>query len=442
MDKRKAHPPKAAVDLPPLSKLWAICPKFWGKPVKGRLLSFFTIAFAMLAFSAASAADEYQSLVLGDGPIAYWATEQNQDSTLSDETGNAPNFASNRTPEFVNSERLIADVVAFDGQEQYLSINASLPAFATPFSLELWVKFDTISGRHILLQQGEGDAGSVPFSLHLAGSSRTYDTGTQTAGHFAFVLNDGQQTIALSDPDSAAPDQWYHLVVTYSGSTLSLYRNGEVADSVSYSGGIAPTAQPFYMGGQPGVDGMAVEAIKGLAGDITLYNRAIVSSEIAEHSQEGSQPVTPDTIEITTDTSITASDESYEGKQIIVDGAVLTVNGSHNFYSLKLINSSVLTHPVDAKTATGADGIDLTANHMEIDPSSSIKLDNKGGLPTDDVGSDSSGSYGGLAGTAEGRTTNTTYGDYKAPQHFGTGGVLTASPTKVATIGVVVVLSS
>ncbi len=384
----------------------------------------------MLAFSAASAADEYQSLVLGDGPIAYWATEQNQDSTLSDETGNAPNFASNRTPEFVNSERLIADVVAFDGQEQYLSINASLPAFATPFSLELWVKFDTISGRHILLQQGEGDAGSVPFSLHLAGSSRTYDTGTQTAGHFAFVLNDGQQTIALSDPDSAAPDQWYHLVVTYSGSTLSLYRNGEVADSVSYSGGIAPTAQPFYMGGQPGVDGMAVEAIKGLAGDITLYNRAIVSSEIAEHSQEGSQPVTPDTIEITTDTSITASDESYEGKQIIVDGAVLTVNGSHNFYSLKLINSSVLTHPVDAKTATGADGIDLTANHMEIDPSSSIKLDNKGGLPTDDVGSDSSGSYGGLAGTAEGRTTNTTYGDYKAPQHFGTGGRFNSEPNE------------
>ncbi|MFV8784431.1 LamG domain-containing protein, partial [Microbulbifer sp. SA54] len=660
--------------------------------MKGRLLSLLVIAFGFLVVTTSSQAGEYRDLIMADGPIAYWAMERNQGSTLNDETGNAPAFTSKRTPEFVDSERVIADAVVFDGQEQYLSLNTALSAFATPFTLELWVKLDEITGRHILLQQGEGDAGSVPFSLHLAGNSRTFDTGAQTAGHFAFVLNDGQQTIALSDPQVAALDEWYYLAVTYSGSSLSLFRNGEVVASVSYSGGILPTAQPFYLGGQPDnatyldnewskvgnslsiagagggsgatvfidastivyvdtnneqlrtyqwngsdwsqvgnslqlgslsstsmarlsateivlagdyseikgsslrtfswdgtdwsqvgntlqldayfgtvsvttidtnriafregslfayewdgtnwtklggalpgastsakiasiatntiayadsasdelrtylfdgvdwiqignalsvspaggvfvtsigggrvafidssndelrayswdgvdwaldsaglpisgtsfamssydtpllaiygsgileayqlsdVDGMALEAVQGLIGDVAFYSKSLASEDIEEHFQGMS---IPETIVFNENFHITSSDMEYEGKDVIVDGAEVTIDGEHNFKSLIIQNGGVITHSDSAANVLVLE-IDES---VKIDAASSINLNGKGDLPLAGDYLYSGGSYGGLGGRASTTgNTNAPFGDYKQPLDFGAGG--------------------
>src|ERR1035438_3376705 len=46
----------------------------------------------------------------------------------------------------------------------------------------------------------------------------------------------------------------------------------------------------------------------------------------------------------TSNTTIGAGDLTYEGQDIVVSNCTLTVNGPHNFASLVLTDSAVLTH--------------------------------------------------------------------------------------------------
>ena len=46
----------------------------------------------------------------------------------------------------------------------------------------------------------------------------------------------------------------------------------------------------------------------------------------------------------TTSVTISESDTTYDGQDIAVNGATLTVNGAHRFASLLLTNAAVLSH--------------------------------------------------------------------------------------------------
>src|SRR5215475_6762385 len=60
----------------------------------------------------------------------------------------------------------------------------------------------------------------------------------------------------------------------------------------------------------------------------------------------------------TNDVTISETDTNYDGQDIVVDGATVTVNGAHSFNSLLLTNNAVLTH--SPCTPTGSHKLDLT----------------------------------------------------------------------------------
>ena len=117
----------------------------------------------------------------------------------------------------------------------------------------------------------------------------------------------------------------------------------------------------------------------------------------------------------TTDTSIDATNFTYDGQSILVDGAVLTVDGVHNFTELELINGAVLTHSLETPTKP-----DLTIGIVTIEAGSSIDVSAKGSVfsGTGRAG----GSYGGRGGNYPGAVSNATYGNYQQPTDFGSGG--------------------
>ncbi|MCP4490302.1 MAG: hypothetical protein GY820_23725, partial [Gammaproteobacteria bacterium] len=124
----------------------------------------------------------------------------------------------------------------------------------------------------------------------------------------------------------------------------------------------------------------------------------------------------------TSPATISASNTTYENLSIVVDGTVLTIDGVHTFSELQLINGATLTH-----SAGAADKLELVITTMNISADSAIDVSRKGNNYNADatgVGSHSGGSYGGSGGGgANGAyTTNEVYGDYLAPQEFGTGG--------------------
>ncbi|MDZ4335264.1 MAG: Ig-like domain-containing protein, partial [Pseudomonas sp.] len=121
-----------------------------------------------------------------------------------------------------------------------------------------------------------------------------------------------------------------------------------------------------------------------------------------------------DVLLIKSNTSIGAADYQHDGKSLIVEGATLTLSGTHSFESIVLRNSAVLTTPVQT-------ALSLTADTVDVDASSRIDLSDKG--KNGSAGkSYAGGSYGGPGGAYSTNSSNAPYGDFREPKDFGSGG--------------------
>lgn len=133
----------------------------------------------------------------------------------------------------------------------------------------------------------------------------------------------------------------------------------------------------------------------------------------------------------TTNALITEADASFDGKDIVVNAATLTVDGRHSFNSLLLTNGAVHTRSPCAARETHK--LDLVAtNEVVTSANSRIDASGKGYLPgrtslSTTVGGASglsAGSYGGLA--TRGGGANAVYRDYADPDDWDGGGTLSA----------------
>ncbi len=128
--------------------------------------------------------------------------------------------------------------------------------------------------------------------------------------------------------------------------------------------------------------------------------------------------------------TISEGDTTYEGQDIVIDGAVtVTIDGPHAFNSLLLTNGAVLTH--SPCTVTETHKLDLTvSNQIVISADSRIDVSGKGYLAGRTVGNVpapasafySGGSHGGLGAWIAGSSTPLpVYGTYADPQEWGSG---------------------
>ena len=124
--------------------------------------------------------------------------------------------------------------------------------------------------------------------------------------------------------------------------------------------------------------------------------------------------------------TIAASNTSYDGKALIVDGTTATIDGTHAFDSVEVVGGATVTH--DATTPSTEYKIDWQlANGLWIDSTSKIDVSGKGYLPGYTVGNTTAGgavgnvggSYGGLGG---GSGANSVYGNPQNPHDLGSGG--------------------
>ncbi|WP_139271161.1 Ig-like domain-containing protein [Atopomonas hussainii] len=125
--------------------------------------------------------------------------------------------------------------------------------------------------------------------------------------------------------------------------------------------------------------------------------------------------VAPAELLIKNNTNISELDSQHDGKQLIVDGATLTLAGAHYYDSVVVRNSGVITSPVSQR-------VSITAEEVEVDATSRIDVSARGQLGNASIGNYSGGSYGGAGGVYQSGSTNPPYGDFREPKDFGTGG--------------------
>ena len=123
-----------------------------------------------------------------------------------------------------------------------------------------------------------------------------------------------------------------------------------------------------------------------------------------------------DTFVISTDSTIVPGDNSFDGHDITISSATVTISGFHRFNSLTLMQNAVLTHSEEAP-----DKLVLEVGKVAIEEGSAIDVSCLG-RQAEGVTGYSGGSYGGNGIGWGGGETNPSYGDYREPDSYGTGG--------------------
>lgn len=109
----------------------------------------------------------------------------------------------------------VAGALSFDGTDDYALVQDS-PDFdlATPFTIALWVRPDSVSGTRELVSKWY-DGVNAAWHLYLSG----------TQARFTWRVGGVDKVVAATD-HALALDRWTHLAVIHTGTSCRLYVNG------------------------------------------------------------------------------------------------------------------------------------------------------------------------------------------------------------------------
>jgi len=142
----------------------------------------------------------------------------------------------------------------------------------SPFTIGLWVKFNQIQGRDAFIGHDEGGGSTNKWIFWFDIQGHTTPPGNALRFHV------NSPTIGPIDPVAGTwtpiPGQWYHVAVTRSGSTYTLYVDGSAIATANDPNAIPDPAYALTIGAAEGF------RFNGLIDEVGIYNRALSSSEI------------------------------------------------------------------------------------------------------------------------------------------------------------------
>jgi hypothetical protein len=225
---------------------------------------------------------------------------------------------------------------SFDGTDDYIDVVSSgVPA--TAYSVSLW-QYSTGGGVTTMFNAGDATSKrNINIDGVRAGNSGD-NHGHQSSGTFYLVGN----TVTRSSAT------WYHYTLTYDGSTLRLYVDGQLVNSLASVPNTTYTETKCWIGQYIG----GSYRFTGRADDIRTYDRALTQAEIAHLAEargiEGPPPVGLGDEKLWLCPSIndSANDISGNGNNGIYNGGMGTVvdtsNGGSLAYDFDGTNDSIV----------------------------------------------------------------------------------------------------
>ncbi len=191
------------------------------------------------------------------GLLSWWRGEDNASDFVGTNQGTLENGAGYGIGE-------VGQAFQFDGVASYFVAPAGgLPVGNSDRTLELWAKVDAVVTSETFFA-GYGSFGTLTAAFEL------YATGGQIAfSQWGSAISGGSLVVG----------QWQHIAVTSQGGFVTLYVDGQSVASGSQNINTTSGSQ-FYMGMVPGTYGQT-RKIQGEVDEVSVYNRALTSNEIA-----------------------------------------------------------------------------------------------------------------------------------------------------------------
>jgi hypothetical protein len=156
--------------------------------------------------------------------------------------------------------------IVFDGSNDYVDCGNASSLSITVGTVCAWFKKPLGSGYKGLVDKGRDGYG---------GWSLNVDEISSRARFKANISGSNREILALSNYGN---DVWTYVCGLYDGTTLSIYQNGIISNSASYSGTIGTNSVSVRIGAAN--DGLY---FSGNVSNTAIYNRALTPAEVLQN---------------------------------------------------------------------------------------------------------------------------------------------------------------
>ncbi|MFH0989185.1 MAG: LamG-like jellyroll fold domain-containing protein [bacterium] len=168
----------------------------------------------------------------------------------------------------------MSQAIEFNGTSSYVFVPQSTSLQPSNISIEAWIKPYSLGSCNQVIAQANGGCGcGWPYGFDLINGYVRSAVYTVT-GQYALLVS--------TSPISV--NSWYHIVVTYDGTTQKIYINGQLNNqNVINAGNLNYGSWAGDVGMGKKLDWCYPNYYSGLLDEVRIYNRALSASEIQNH---------------------------------------------------------------------------------------------------------------------------------------------------------------
>jgi hypothetical protein len=215
----------------------------------------------------------YSSEVLADSPLGFWKLDETSGSSAADSSGNSHGGTYQASPTLAAAS-VVADggtAVTLNGSTQYVSVAGASWMNTSDYSIEAWVK-TSLNNFYIASRAGSTAA------------QRVWDVFIRTVGTVAVVTwASGGTNTQLNGTIRVDDGKPHHIVVTKSGTTISIYVDGVL----DVSGTTSTTNTSTTQGIDWGRRSTNASFFNGTLDDVAVYGSALSGTRVAAHFTAG-----------------------------------------------------------------------------------------------------------------------------------------------------------
>ena len=206
--------------------------------------------------------------------IAYWDFDNAFNNQVKDISGNISYSkidGAQRTSGYQRSS------MNFDGKDAYIDVG-DIRLSEKEVTVSAWVNVKNLQGIHEegrIISKSKGIHGEEHFFMMSIYPSEQ--------GHgIRFRLRTNNKTATLTSPPTNIPlNEWMHVVGTYDGKRMKVYKNGELLDFMNKQGPINVGAGiRTWIGGNP--TGKTDRPFAGKIDEVRIYKKALSEQEVKE----------------------------------------------------------------------------------------------------------------------------------------------------------------